>query len=334
MKSWRWAIYIIEGTMSQTVALEPALKASVAAKKRISGLSGGGNLGYNTASSDLLSDPNVPRNSTSQRLASNAGSMKLSRGPTSVSDLLAGLGFKTKNSTTDKGPSKSKLGDTKKLGRSGSMLAHSPMILQKTKTQISHSHVSASTNKLSTDEPSGLSRFLNFTKKGGSNAVLTEISENSPNLEKKGTVVSKREREATSIPKSNLSSKQPAGSSSAYDIRGPLNVQRRMTLDDYYLIRRVGKGGFATVFLVRLKGATGRYYALKAMKKSEVVRLHQEKQIMNEKNILLELKHWLLVELYNTFQTPSHLFMIMEFVCGGDLFTLLRKLKVNNIGLM
>ncbi|KAI8914533.1 kinase-like domain-containing protein [Gorgonomyces haynaldii] len=100
-----------------------------------------------------------------------------------------------------------------------------------------------------------------------------------------------------------------------------------MTLDDYYLIRRVGKGGFATVFLVRLKGSTGRYYALKSMKKAEVIRLRQEKQIMNEKNILMELKHWLLVELFHTFQTPTHLFMVMEFVCGGDLFTLLRRSK-------
>eukprot|EP00842_Homolaphlyctis_polyrhiza_P006244 jgi/Hompol1/6620/HPOL_003614-RA len=116
--------------------------------------------------------------------------------------------------------------------------------------------------------------------------------------------------------------------SSAYDIRAPTIPQRPLTLDDYYIIRRVGKGGFANVFLVRLKGSTGRYYALKAIKKSEVVRLKQEKQIMNEKNILMDLKHGLLVELYNTFQNPTHLFMIMEFVAGGDLFTFLRKSKM------
>nr|KAJ3418594.1 camp-dependent protein kinase catalytic subunit [Polyrhizophydium stewartii] len=117
-------------------------------------------------------------------------------------------------------------------------------------------------------------------------------------------------------------------SSSAYDIRTPPAIQRPLTLDDYYIIRRVGKGGFANVFLVRLKGSTGRYYALKAIKKSEVVRLKQEKQIMNEKNILMDLKHGLLVELYHTFQNQTHLFMIMEFVAGGDLFTFLRKSKL------
>ncbi|KAH9250573.1 hypothetical protein BSLG_007402 [Batrachochytrium salamandrivorans] len=126
-------------------------------------------------------------------------------------------------------------------------------------------------------------------------------------------------------------------SSSAYDIRSPATAStaspvspfnRIFTLDDYYIIRRVGKGGFANVFLVRLKGSTGRYYALKAIKKSEVVRLKQDKQIMNEKNILLDLKQSLLVELYHTFQNSTHLFMVMEFVAGGDLFTFLRKSKM------
>lgn len=124
--------------------------------------------------------------------------------------------------------------------------------------------------------------------------------------------------------------KNNAPSASAYDISLASNVAPQLpkSLDDYYVIRRVGKGGFATVFLVRLKQSTGRYFALKVIKKSEVVRLKQEKQIMNEKNILLELKHPLLIDLYNTFQTPSNLFMVLEFVAGGDLFTLLRKSKV------
>lgn len=116
-------------------------------------------------------------------------------------------------------------------------------------------------------------------------------------------------------------------SASAYDIRRESGKEVK-TLDDYYVIRRVGKGGFATVFLVKLKASSGRYFALKAIKKTEVVRLKQEKQIMNEKNILLELKHHLLIDLYHTFQSPSNLFMVLEFVAGGDLFTQLRKSKV------
>ncbi|KAI8846478.1 kinase-like domain-containing protein [Chytridium lagenaria] len=68
-------------------------------------------------------------------------------------------------------------------------------------------------------------------------------------------------------------------------------------------------GGFASVFLVRLKSSTGRYYALKAIKKSDVLRLKQEKQVMNEKNILKNIRHSFIVELYQTFQDTFYLYM-------------------------
>jgi hypothetical protein len=186
----------------------------------------------------------------------------------------------------------------------------------------------------SDQEPSGLARLLSFAKgnKPSTPTKHSEIASSTPGLNETKEVLEdkvKRDRDLSNVPTNKLPAKTPNFANSAYDIRGPLGVQKTYTLDDYYLIRRVGKGGFATVFLVRLKGATGRYFALKAMKKAEVVRLKQEKQIMNEKNILMELKHWLLVELYHTFQTPTNLYMVMEFVCGGDLFTLLRKSKVS-----
>ncbi|KAJ3246912.1 camp-dependent protein kinase catalytic subunit, partial [Borealophlyctis nickersoniae] len=118
---------------------------------------------------------------------------------------------------------------------------------------------------------------------------------------------------------------------SAYEIRDASflspGITRDYHLDDFVVIRRVGKGGFANVFLVRLKTGTGRYYALKAIKKSDLVKLKQEKQILNEKNILRDFKHPFIVELYHTFQNFTYLFMTMEFVAGGDLFSYLRKCK-------
>ncbi|KAI8807613.1 kinase-like domain-containing protein [Cladochytrium replicatum] len=113
---------------------------------------------------------------------------------------------------------------------------------------------------------------------------------------------------------------------SAYEI-GPPSLTRDFTLDDFHLIKRAGKGGFATVFLVRLKTSSGRYFALKAIKKADVVKVKQEKQVLNEKNILKAVKHPLIVELYSTFQDTYHLYMVMEYVAGGDLFSYLRKVK-------
>lgn len=179
-------------------------------------------------------------------------------------------------------------------------------------------------------------RFISFSKKikgtvtGLSYTELPKVSKvaaaTAPSPAPNSVDLKTKNNSTAKLP---IFNKNNAPSASAYDITLHSAIpQLPKTLDDYYVIRRVGKGGFATVFLVRLKVSTGRYYALKVIKKSEVVRLKQEKQIMNEKNILLELKHPLLIDLYNTFQTPSNLFMVLEFVAGGDLFTLLRKSKV------
>ncbi|KAJ3270928.1 camp-dependent protein kinase catalytic subunit [Terramyces sp. JEL0728] len=176
-------------------------------------------------------------------------------------------------------------------------------------------------------------RLLSFSKR------LKGISSNTPSsgqhvssldlsIQKKKTVENKNSSSIKLSQAATHGHGPNIPASSAFDISSPPLETRTKCLDDYYVIRRVGKGGFATVFLVRLKTSTGRYFALKVIKKQEVVRLKQERQIMNEKNILFELKHPLLVDLYHTFQSPSNLFMVMEFVAGGDLFTLLRRSKM------
>ena len=121
------------------------------------------------------------------------------------------------------------------------------------------------------------------------------------------------------------------GGLSAYEISPASQQQlssRSYHLDDFHIVRRVGKGGFASVFLVRLKASSGRYFALKAMKKADVLKMKQEKQVMNEKNILKGIKHSFIVELYQTFQDTFYLYMVMEYIDGGDLFSYLRKVQV------
>ncbi|ORY45510.1 kinase-like protein [Rhizoclosmatium globosum] len=113
---------------------------------------------------------------------------------------------------------------------------------------------------------------------------------------------------------------------SAYEISNT-QVQRSYTLDDFHIVRKVGKGGFATVFLVRMKASTGRYYALKAIKKADLIKLKQEKQVINEKAILKNIKHNFIVELYHSFQDTHYLYMIIEYIDGGDLFSYLRKVQ-------
>jgi serine/threonine protein kinase len=57
----------------------------------------------------------------------------------------------------------------------------------------------------------------------------------------------------------------------------------------------------------------------------EVLRLKQVEHVMNEKNILLGLTHPFIVNLWASFQDMGALYLVMEFVQGGEVFSHLRK---------
>jgi serine/threonine protein kinase len=73
----------------------------------------------------------------------------------------------------------------------------------------------------------------------------------------------------------------------------PFNLQ----LHSLWAVVSAGTGTFGRVYLVRHK-ETGKFYALKVLRKMDVVRLKQVDHIKNEKNILLELNHPFIVTLY------------------------------------
>lgn len=102
---------------------------------------------------------------------------------------------------------------------------------------------------------------------------------------------------------------------------------RKLQLDDFILKRTVGTGSFGRVHLAQSK-VNGKHYAIKALDKYDVVRLKQVEHINNEPTILREIAHPFLVTLWDAFQDNSHLFMVMDYVPGGELFSILRKQKV------
>ncbi|KAJ1966026.1 cAMP-dependent protein kinase catalytic subunit [Dipsacomyces acuminosporus] len=96
------------------------------------------------------------------------------------------------------------------------------------------------------------------------------------------------------------------------------------TLNDYQLLNTLGTGTFARVFLCQSKRSK-RYYAMKALRKSQVVKLKQVEHINNEKNILEVARHPFVVRLERTMQDERNLYMLMEYVPGGELFSHLRR---------
>jgi hypothetical protein len=90
----------------------------------------------------------------------------------------------------------------------------------------------------------------------------------------------------------------------------------------------LGTGTFGRVRLVSYipPGASKKqHFALKMLKKSEIIRLKQVEHIKAEKSILTRICHPFIVNLFAHWQDDSHLHMLMEYVIGGELFSQLRK---------
>lgn len=96
------------------------------------------------------------------------------------------------------------------------------------------------------------------------------------------------------------------------------------SLDDFELLRLIGTGSFAKVLLVRHK-ATGQLFAMKVLKKEELFRRNQIDHTKTERLILATLRHPFMVKLRYSFQTDHKLYMVLDFVRGGELFYHLRR---------
>jgi protein kinase X len=114
------------------------------------------------------------------------------------------------------------------------------------------------------------------------------------------------------------------------------NSERRITIHDFDFLSTLGTGTFGRVRLVKFKhDTTCEPLALKMLKKTEIIRLKQIDHVKSEKRILETIHHPFIVELKGTFQTESHVFMLLDYACGGELFSLLRREGrfANDVGL-
>ncbi|KAJ1559059.1 serine/threonine protein kinase, AGC, partial [Nowakowskiella sp. JEL0078] len=97
-----------------------------------------------------------------------------------------------------------------------------------------------------------------------------------------------------------------------------------LRLSDFACIKTLGTGTFGRVFLTRFRNSE-KYHAMKVLKKVEVVRLKQVEHINSEKEILAFIKFPFIVNMVCTFQDEKNLFIVMEYVPGGELFSHLRR---------
>jgi protein-serine/threonine kinase len=97
--------------------------------------------------------------------------------------------------------------------------------------------------------------------------------------------------------------------------------------ENYNTIKIIGKGAFGEVKLVQKK-ADGKVYAMKSLIKTEMFKKDQLAHVRAERDILAESDSPWVVKLFTTFQDANFLYMLMEFLPGGDLMTMLIKYEI------
>lgn len=98
------------------------------------------------------------------------------------------------------------------------------------------------------------------------------------------------------------------------------------SIKDFEIIKPISKGAFGSVYLTKKK-STGDYYAIKALKKADMVAKNQVANVKAERAIMMwQGESDFVAKLYWTFPSKDYIFLVMEYLNGGDCASLMRSL--------
>ncbi|GAB2224875.1 hypothetical protein Droror1_Dr00005653 [Drosera rotundifolia] len=100
--------------------------------------------------------------------------------------------------------------------------------------------------------------------------------------------------------------------------------KERTRIDDFEIIKPISRGAFGKVFLAQ-KRTTGDIFAIKVLKKLDMICKNDVERILAERNILIAARNPFVVRFYYSFTSRDNLYLVMEYLIGGDLYSLLRK---------
>ncbi|KAL9652539.1 hypothetical protein ABK040_000109 [Willaertia magna] len=111
--------------------------------------------------------------------------------------------------------------------------------------------------------------------------------------------------------------------SSSIDEESNQNDISQWRLSDFEFLKIIGEGTFGCVRIVK---RFNQYYAMKIIKKIDIIKLKQISHIKQERDILLlnDMNHPFIIKLYQTFQDENYLYFVFDYTNGGELFTHLR----------
>ncbi|XP_034837908.1 serine/threonine-protein kinase greatwall isoform X2 [Maniola hyperantus] len=94
-------------------------------------------------------------------------------------------------------------------------------------------------------------------------------------------------------------------------------------INDFTIVKPISRGAFGKVFLAHKKNNKDQMYAIKVMKKSDMINKNMVAQVVTERNALALSRSPFCVHLFYSLQSASSVYLVMEFMVGGDLKSLL-----------
>ncbi|WBW73135.1 serine/threonine protein kinase Cek1 [Schizosaccharomyces osmophilus] len=108
----------------------------------------------------------------------------------------------------------------------------------------------------------------------------------------------------------------------------PSAAHSNPSINDYKILKPISKGAFGSVYLAQ-KRTTGDYFAVKILKKSDMIAKNQVVNVRAERAILMAQGEIPFVaKLYYTFQSRDYLYLVMEYLNGGDCGSLLKTMGI------
>ncbi|XP_068641259.1 probable serine/threonine protein kinase IRE isoform X2 [Aristolochia californica] len=103
------------------------------------------------------------------------------------------------------------------------------------------------------------------------------------------------------------------------------NHKDRTSIQDFEIIKPISRGASGRVFLAR-KRVTGDLFAIKVLRKADMIRKNAVENILAERDILISARNPFVVRFFYSFTCRENLYLVMEYLNGGDLYSLLRNL--------
>lgn len=99
---------------------------------------------------------------------------------------------------------------------------------------------------------------------------------------------------------------------------------RNLQPSNFEKLKLLGRGDVGKVYLVRLKN-TGKLFAMKVLKKKDMIQRNKVKRVLTEREILATTDHPFIVSLYASFPSKDRLYFVMEYCAGGEFFRMLER---------